>query len=153
MYTKEEASNIRQQFWTSFGKYMSPVLSAEGNKINWINYKTGIRQLYFRMDVTKSEATIAVEVMHKEPDFAKKLYQQFLFLKTEFETVANDNWIWEELTYNEYGFALSRISMQQAPLNIFKQSDWPEIISFLKPGIISLDTFWVENKIIFETII
>lgn len=53
MYTREQISQLRQEFWTTFGQYMSPVLSAEGGKINWLNYKTGIKHLHFKMDADK----------------------------------------------------------------------------------------------------
>jgi len=40
MFKRQEASRLREEFWTTFGRYMRPVLSTEGIKINWINYKT-----------------------------------------------------------------------------------------------------------------
>ena len=49
MYSKAEATQLRQAFWTAFGQYMAPVPSAEGETTNWINYKTGFKHLYFRM--------------------------------------------------------------------------------------------------------
>jgi hypothetical protein len=33
MYTKQETSKQRQEFWTAFGRYMKPVLSADGEEI------------------------------------------------------------------------------------------------------------------------
>ena len=75
MYTREQASSIRQEFWTRFGRYMAPVLSAEGEKINWINYKTGIRQLNFRMDATQEFAHIGIEINHRDPGQALVLYR------------------------------------------------------------------------------
>ena len=42
MYSKQELSRIREEFWTSFGRYMQPILSADGEKVNWVNYKTGM---------------------------------------------------------------------------------------------------------------
>ncbi|MFA6277828.1 MAG: DUF4268 domain-containing protein, partial [Pedobacter sp.] len=64
MYSKEEASKTRQQFWITFGKYMKPILSAEGLPINWINYKTGIKNIYFRMDAEQHKAIISIEITH-----------------------------------------------------------------------------------------
>ena len=61
MYTKQEASLIKKKFWTSFGRYLQPVPNAEGETINWINYKTGIRDIFFRMDVDTRSAQIAIE--------------------------------------------------------------------------------------------
>ncbi|MFA6248901.1 MAG: DUF4268 domain-containing protein, partial [Mucilaginibacter sp.] len=49
MYSKDQASQLKQAFWTAFGQYMGPVLSAEGLRTNWINYKTGVKHIYFRM--------------------------------------------------------------------------------------------------------
>ncbi|RZK28608.1 MAG: DUF4268 domain-containing protein, partial [Hymenobacter sp.] len=46
MYSKAEATQLRQAFWTTFGQYMAPVPSAEGWPTNWINYKTGLKHVY-----------------------------------------------------------------------------------------------------------
>ncbi|MFT3981326.1 MAG: DUF4268 domain-containing protein [Ferruginibacter sp.] len=152
MYTREQASQIRQQFWTRFGKYMAPVLSSEGYSTNWINYKTGIRNLYFRMDANKKQASIAIEMMYREPEFAEKIYQQFSLLKFQLEDHTGEEWIWHREDTNEHGQTLSRIYCTREPLNIFKETDWPDIISFLKPRIMALDAFWNEYKMVFEMI-
>ena len=151
MYTREEASAIKERFWTSFGRYMAPILSAEGLKQNWINYKTGIPQIFFRMDATKKEASIAIEIRHKDPLLATKQYSKMQLLKPAFDEIMQEEWEWNELVENEFGQPISRIEIKQAPLNIFKETDWPGIISFLKPRIIALDAFWNENKFVFET--
>ena len=152
MYTREQASKIKQEFWTRFGRYMQPVASAEGTKVNWVNYKTGIPNLYFRMNATKDTAGIAIEIMHKDQAFAEKLYQQFLLLKPMLEEQTGEAWEWDALYENEHGQSLSRIYFEQTPLNIFKETDWPSIISFLKPRIIALDAFWSEYKMVFEMV-
>jgi hypothetical protein len=152
MYTRQEAAAIRQNFWTRFGRYMAPVLSAEGEKVNWVNYKTGITNVYFRMNAGKDEAYIGIEINHKNPEQAEKLYRQFLLLKPVLEEALAEKWIWEELHNNEAFQPLSRIYCILQPVNIFNESDWPAIISFLKPRIIALDDFWCNHKMIFEMI-
>jgi len=152
MYTREEASKIKQEFWTRFGRYMLPILSAEGQKVNWVNYKTGIPNLYFRMNASKDDATLSVEIMHRDTAFAEKIYRQFELLRPMLEAHTSEEWEWRALDENEQGQLLSRISVKAMPLNIFKESDWPGIISFLKPRIIALDNFWNEYKMVFEMI-
>lgn len=152
MYTREQASKVKQEFWTRFGKYMQPVASAEGTKVNWVNYKTGIPHLYFRMNATKDAASISIEIMHREPAFAEKIYRQFELLKPMLEEHTGEAWEWQELYENEHGQTLSKIFIEQDPLNVFRESDWPSIISFLKPRIMALDTFWSEYKMIFEMV-
>lgn len=151
MYSREEASAIKEKFWTSFGRYMAPVLSSEGLKQNWINYKTGIPQVYFRMDADKKRASIAIEIRHKDPELAKEQYKKFLLLKEPLETELGEEWEWHEFCENEFGQAMSRIEAIRSPLNIFKETDWPGIISFFKPRIMALDNFWNEHKFVFET--
>ena len=85
MYTRQETSQLKQQFWTAFGKYMAPVLSAEGEKINWINYKTGVRFIHFKMDVSKEAACIGIEIVKKDPVVAKQLYDKFMLLQDGLE--------------------------------------------------------------------
>ena len=150
MYTREQASLVRQQFWTTFGKYMSPILSAEGTKVNWVNYKTGIPQLFFRMDADKNQASISIQVMHKDLELGKKIYAQLELLQSFLHETLGEEWIWEPAVFNEFGQPLSKISATLAPINIFKETDWPLIISFLKPRMIALDLFWVNHKMIIE---
>ncbi len=150
MYSAEEASRIKQQFWTSFGQYMAPVLSAENQQVNWINYKTGIRYLYFRMEATSKQATISIEMLHKDPAHAATLYKIFEDTKASLEDSTGEEWEWEAAHINEHGQPLSRIFKTLAPVNIFKQTDWPAIISFFKPRLIALDCYWTDHKMIFE---
>jgi hypothetical protein len=150
MYTREQAAAIRQNFWTKFGKYMAPVLSAEGEKVNWINYKTGIPHLFFRMNANKDEAYIGIEIMHRNPDKATRLYEQWRSLQPMLEEATGESWHWEPQFINETGQELSRIYYTLQTVNIFKESDWPAIISFLKPRMIALDAFWTNHKFIFE---
>ncbi|MEJ0054957.1 MAG: hypothetical protein WDN75_04500 [Bacteroidota bacterium] len=46
MFTKEEVSRTKQEFWIAFGRYIGPVPSSEGVKVSWLNYHTGIRDVY-----------------------------------------------------------------------------------------------------------
>jgi hypothetical protein len=51
MFSKQETAQLRKEFWTVFGQYMSPILSAAGEKISWINYKTGVKGVQFKMEL------------------------------------------------------------------------------------------------------
>jgi len=133
-----------------FGMYMKPVKNAEGNTINWINYKTGIRHLYFRMDATKHNATIAIEMKHPLPEERTLVYEQFEILKSYFAGIMQEPWEWQHRFYDEDGSCASRIFTQLEGVSIFKKEDWPEIISFFKDRIIKLDTFWADVKTQFE---
>jgi hypothetical protein len=149
MYSKQQASQLRQEFWTAFGKYMQPVLSAEGEKINWVNYKTGVKHIFFRMQANKS-ALIAIELSYPNPGDRRTQFNKFLQLKTLFTTTMQEDWMWQQDTQDENGKITSRVSRELAGVNIFNKADWPALISFFKPRIIALDAFWSMVKPGFE---
>lgn len=130
--------------------YMKPLTNAEGNSINWINYKTGVRNIYFRMDAAKRNATIAIEITHTSQEERALVFEQFESLKSYFKDILNEDWEWQSLFYDEDGRSASRIYYSLDDVSVFKKEDWPSIISFLKERIVKLDTFWNDVKVQFE---
>lgn len=152
MYTKQEAAALKQSFWTAFGQYMSLHLSAEGGKVNWINYKTGEKNIYFRMNADSKTASIGIEIAHPSPGIQHLYFEQFEQLKAVLHETLGEEWIWQKDDHDETGRQICRIYTLTHDVNIFKKDDWPAIISFLKPRIIALDEFWVSAKYVFETL-
>jgi len=152
MYSRQEASQLRQSFWTSFGQYMQPVLSAEGEKINWINYKTGEKNIAIRMHADNKFASIGIEISHKDAEIQQLYFHQFEQLKKVFESTVGDDWNWQLHDYDENGRLISRIYKEKTGVSIFKKEDWPGLISFFKPQIMALDEFWNTVKYSFESL-
>jgi hypothetical protein len=152
MYTKEEASAVRQKFWTSFGKYMQPVPSATGEKVNWINYNTGIKGIAFKMNANNDVAYVAIEIYLTNTNLQQQYFELFLNLKKQFVALAGNDWTFEKRQENAQGKTQAIISTLLNNINIFRETDWPSIISFSKKKIIALDAFWAEYKVAFEMI-
>ncbi|MGN6180243.1 MAG: DUF4268 domain-containing protein [Mucilaginibacter sp.] len=152
MYSKDEASQIRQSFWTTFGQYIAPQLSADGLKVNWINYKTGVRNVYFRMDAENRSASISILINHPDTGVQELFYEQFVELKAVFNSYMEEEWIWAPLEYDRNGRIISRIYQEIKEASIFNRNDWPKLISFFKPRIIALDEFWSVAKYSFDAL-
>jgi len=152
MYSKDQASQLRQTFWTTFGQYISPQPSAEGMKINWINYKTGIKHVNFRMQAENRSASIAIELSHPDAGIQELFFEQFKELKLILADALQEDWEWKLHTHDEYGKTVSRIYKQIDGVSIFNRNDWPELISFFKPRIIALDEFWDTAKYSFDAL-
>ncbi len=142
MYTREQASQIRQAFWTAFGQYMAPVLSSEGLRTNWINYKTGLKDVFFRMQADKKQASIAIELHHPDAEIQELFFEQFTELRQVLHSALGEEWEWDLHTTDEHGKTVSRIYKEITGVSVFNQDNWPELISFFKPRIIALDEFW-----------
>lgn len=152
MYSRQQASQLRQEFWTVFGHYMRPVLSAEGEKVNWINYKTGERDIFFKMFADQKKAIIAIELHHKDLEMQHLYFEQFEQLKTLLRSAVHEEWTWQLHATDETGRTISRIYTEETHVNVFKKDDWPILISFFKPRIIGLDEFWSNVKYSFEAL-
>jgi len=150
MYTREEASYLRQAFWTAFGQYIAPHLSSEGLKVNWINYKTGIKNVFFRMDADHQRGYIGIEITHSDPEIQQIYFEQFKLLKEILHEALGEEWIWTLHSQDEHGKIISRIYKEIEGVSIFNRNQWSDLISFFKPRIISLDQFWEGAKYSFD---
>lgn len=150
MYSRAETTKIRKEFWTTFGQYMKPVPSAGGYRINWQNYKTGVKDIYFRMRAEREFTSIGIEITHQDTELQELYYLQFVEFKRLLENELGEKWEWEIHVPDEFGKIISRIQKFQEGLNVMDQNDWPKIISFLKPRIIALDAFWENIRPGFE---
>lgn len=152
MFSREEASKIRQEFWTTFGQYMKPVPSADFMPVNWINYNTGLKNVYFRMDAGRKSAIIAISIEHHDADIQELYFEQFLELKTLLHSELGEEWEWQLHHTTESGKVISLIYQELPKTSVFNKDRWPDLISFLKPRIIALDAFWENGKYAFDAL-
>lgn len=152
MYSKDEASQLKQEFWTTFGQYISRQLSSEGLRVNWVNYKTGIKYVYFRMQADKRTAEVAIEISHPDAGIQELFFEQFLEYKNILKSTLKEDWDWVLHTNDEHGKTVSKIYTQLHGVSVFNKNDWPTLISFFKPRIIALDEFWNDVKYGFDAL-
>lgn len=132
MYTNQDISRQKQAFWTAFGAYMKPILSADGEKVSWLNYKTGNKHITFKIDVDRDRAILSI-VTDSTPAIVDRLFQMRPIFE---ESLGDQHWIWQRHA------STSTVYKELTGVNIFQRADWPAIISFLKPRLIALDAWW-----------
>lgn len=150
MYSKSEVSQLRQAFWTTFGQYMAPVPSAGGGAVSWMNYKTGLKHVYFRLHADARRATIGIELTHPDAEIRELFFEQFVALKKVLHETLGETWHWELYAEYAHGQPLSRIYQALEPVNLFSRDDWPRLISFFKPRLMALDEFWSNAQYAFD---
>ncbi len=152
MFKRQEASHRREEFWTTFGRYMSPVPSAVGMRINWINYRTSVKDIYFRMDVNQKSARISIALEHHDPGIRMLYFEQFQEMKTLLHATLEEEWEWQLHARVKEDKTISSIYKELAGVSVFNKEQWPELISFFKPRIMALDRFWEDAKYSFEAL-
>jgi hypothetical protein len=149
MFSREETSRIKTEFWTTFGKYLSPIPSAEGVKINWVNYHTQVKDVYFRMDAGIHTASIYISLEHADTGIRELYFEQFLQLKKLLHATLQEEWDWQ-LHVQAGDRTTSRIIKQLPGVSVFNKDQWADLISFFKPRIIALDQFWENARYSFD---
>jgi len=125
-------------------------MNAEGLPINWINYKTDIKGIFFRTDVERKFAEVSIEISHPDSSIRLMIFEQFEEYENVLKSYLGEEWIWTKEDYDEEGKNISTIKIRLDNISIFRETDWPEIISFLKSKMINLDEFWCDHKDSFE---
>ena len=152
MFSRQEVLQLKREFWTAFGQYMKPVPLAEGEKNNWLNYKTREKDIAFKMDVHTKEAIIGIELTHADLGLQQFYFEQFAALKNLLKKAGIEDWNWELHANDENGRTISKIFTTHQDVSLLNRADWSAIISFFKPRIIALDQFWSEAKYAFEAL-
>jgi Domain of unknown function (DUF4268) len=150
MYSRTEVAMTKEAFWTAFGRFIALHPNSEGEKINWINYNTGYKDVYFRMDVDQKKAAISIQIRHSDVLMRELYYDKFEEFRTLFTEAMGEEWIWDDEAQDENGLYMAKIYIELASVSLFKQEEWPQIVSFFKPRIIALDAFWNDVKDTFE---
>lgn len=154
MYTKQEISRQKQAFWTAFGKYMKPILSADGEMISWSNYKTRVPGISFKLDADHQTASVMVEVSATDAGLQQRLYRHLLGQRPILaEALGGDDWQWQSQTMDEYGRPVSRVRQDLQGVSVMRTEDWPAIISFFKPRVIGLDEYWSMARFSFQALL
>ena len=128
---------------------MAPVLSADSEKINWINYKTGQKDIRFVMQVD-SVAYIAIEFSHKDEALQDLQFEKLIQFKKIVENTVQEEWKWERKVILDDRRMISRVFCELENVSIMNKNDWPQLISFFKQRLIVLDHFWSEYKFAFD---
>lgn len=144
MFTKEEEKQIRLDFWGELNAQLERTRGVNGNKVNWTNFNTRIKHLYFRMEADQFGVRLCIDLQFPDEGIRSLFYEQF----TEFENKLNhhfgDALVWIPQFDHSNGKEIARIAAEKDGLNLFKREDWPVMHSFLLENFKKLERFWSE---------
>lgn len=152
MFSKEEIKNFRQDFWTAFGTIMKQKRSAGGYRVNWVNYRTGVKGVAIRLLCDTKNAFVCLDFDYPDDEIRELHWQQIEELKTMFSSIVADNWMWEPFFERENGQEVGRIYTRIDNVSIYKKETWPEAFAFMKKNLIPLEEFWCEFSELFKTL-
>ncbi len=146
MLSKEALKEKNTEFWTQFRKSMNSQPSASGRQVNWINYPTGVKDVYMRMEVDGKGARVCFDIQPKDDGVRAIIWEQMMELKNLMQTEMGIEADFNEKSHYWNERLISRIKWEDNRLNYFNDEDIPKIIAFLKDKLVRFDKFYQEYK-------
>lgn len=150
MFDKEEGKAFRKKFWTGFGRFMGKHSSVRGRKQKWLNYRTGVKHLYFRMDADKRSARISIDIQHPDPGIRELFYEQWCEYQALLKNLTGLEWTWLPSYHHPPDQEIARIYVEKEGVNLYKEEDWPTIWAWFEPIMLGLDELWGDAVDIFQ---
>lgn len=146
MLSKDERKAHNVAFWTAYGRYMQGQHSSFGTKVNWANYKTGIKDLFVRFIVDNRHIYFSIELQHEDKEIRALVFEQFEELKKLLETEMGDELIWQSQHFKMNGEEISRIYDVLEDAKYINRDNWKGIFEFMSGKIKAFDSFWYDWK-------
>tara|TARA_B110000211_G_C13966714_1_gene503112 strand:- start:111 stop:572 length:462 start_codon:yes stop_codon:yes gene_type:complete len=148
MWSKEEARKKRVRFFTNFGIYMKKHAELSENKIRWVNYRTGVSAVRFKIEADNKKTCVAIDIIHPDEGVMQLFYEQFQEFKTMLQSDM-DELTWEEAHYNATGQMNMRIFTEMDTLSMNNEEHWGDLFRFYEKNMLALHEFWENSKDIF----
>ncbi len=137
MFSKEESKQLREQFWTGFGKSYPR---------KWVLYNTKIKGLTLKFHFDTKTAIVALDLeddLEKRIHYWEKLVSLRKILLSEYLPSAR----FEEIYFLPNGKEVSRIYVEcPEKVSIHDRNTWQTVMIFLYENMIMLETFFNEYK-------
>ena len=121
MFSKEEAAQLRKEFWTSFGKSFPR---------KWLLYNTKIKGFAFKFQAGRKKASVCLDIDHADAIASELLYDQMLSLRALLEE-ALPAVIFDETYELESGKIIRRIYVPfDQKFSIHNKQTWRDCYEF-----------------------
>ena len=134
MFSKEESTQLRKLFWTSFGKSFPR---------KWILYNTQIKDFSFKFVANKKQAMVCLDIEAFDKGKNKLLFDQILELKSNLVEGYIPDVIFDELYLLENGKIIHRIYVKyNGEFNIHNKDTWQGAYLFFNEAMNQFELFY-----------
>ena len=134
MFSKEEALQLRKEFWTSFGKSFPR---------KWVLYHTKIKDFSFKFVADKKQALVCLDIESTYKSKNELLFDQLLELKTILTEDYLPDVIFDELYLLDNGKMIHRIYVPyKGDFNIHDKNTWQNVFLFFKEAMHQFEEFY-----------
>lgn len=137
MFSKEEALQIKKDFWIAF--------AAEYPR-KWLLYNTKIKDVTFKFYVDNKKAQVLLDIEPKDENKRIIYYEKVESLKNILLEDYLEDAIFECNFYLETGKEISRVWVEKTGISINNKNTWPEVFDFFAEKMDAFERFFYENE-------
>jgi len=146
MYSKEEAKQIRVEFWEQFRDFTNKRRRNKGRTGKWILNRTGINALNLKFHFDEETAIVGIDLETSNMDVRIALYDKLETLKNQINKALGENTIWELDYIRENQKHISRIYTSISNVSIFDKDSWNRVNMFFFDRMTALEDMYLEYK-------
>lgn len=139
MYTKEEAKQLKKEFWEGFGIYCSNIPALKRRKSKFMLYNTKMKGVELKFDASREGACVILEINHHDNAKRFELYEKFELYKPIMEKNFPEGLIWDFAFVRECGTEVCRIYTRKTGIDIHRRIQWIEFYEYLSGDMLKLE--------------
>lgn len=144
MYSKEEARQLKHDFWEGFDRYTKFFSKKTGESISWVLYKTGIKGLEMKFYIEKKLMQVMIEVNHKSENRRFDIYVELNKYKNILENGLETEVFWVDDMQIDENKVVSRVFVETDAYNFHRRDDWPEIYKFMATNMFQIQSNFLD---------
>ena len=134
MFSKSESAQLRELFWTSFGKSFPR---------KWVLYNTQIKGFSFKFVANQKQAMVCLDIESNDQVKNELLFEQILELKNLLIEDYLPKIIFDNNYLLENGKSIHRIYViHEESFNIHNKNTWLKTYEFFNTNMDKLETFY-----------
>ncbi|MFD2909662.1 DUF4268 domain-containing protein [Flavobacterium ardleyense] len=137
MFSKEEALQIKKDFWIAF--------AAEYPR-KWLLYNTKIKDVTFKFHVDNKKAQVLLDIEPKDENKRIVYYEKVESLKNILVEEYLPDAIFERNFYLQNGKILSRVWVEIEGISINNKNTWPRVFEFFSEKMDAFERFFYEHE-------
>lgn len=135
MFSKQEAQQIKKEFWTAFGKSFPR---------KWLLYNTKIKDFSFKFSVDNKKAEVSLDIEMKDELYRNAYYEKIWSL----EDILRDDYIGDfqrdEYYVNASGKTLARYWVELHQVSVYNKETWRDIFEFFVEKMDAFERFYYD---------
>jgi len=150
MFSKEEAKQLREEFWNQFHTISKHRRLRKKLPGDWILSQTGVKALNLKFHVDRKVAQVGIDLETRNMDKRIELYEKLESVKKILEQTMGEPLTWELDYLRENGKSVSRIYLQLEGVDIYESGTWPTAHEFMYKKMMKLEEFYREYRDFFK---